>query len=131
MMSAASLDQALASSTQIRNSKASQESNAILLDAKIKLTPIATVDINFFFCGPRTHAGCGKFLCQLHMRWINYSDGFHDLVACSDGCDKDAHNACCLNALWFILLLPMCTCGWSKHKKLRAFVDGQVVERDG
>ena len=43
MMSAASLDQALASSTQIRNSKASQESNAILLDAKIKLTPIATV----------------------------------------------------------------------------------------
>ena len=65
------------------------------------------------------------------MRWINYSDGFHDCVACSDGCDKDAHNACCLNALWPILLLPMCTCGWAKHKKLRAFVDGQVVERDG
>ena len=50
-------------------------------------------DFKYGYCGPRMHAGCGKQLCQTHMKWIQYSNGYHECVACSDGCADQAHKA--------------------------------------
>ncbi len=88
-------------------------------------------DIKFMACGPRLHAGCGKQVCQTHMRWIQYSDGIHECVSCSDGCADEAHKAVWLwnRCLGGCICCCMCTCGWGSQKKKKMFVNGQVVER--
>lgn len=89
-------------------------------------------DIKFMAIGPRLHAGCGKNLCQTHMKWIQYSDGLHECTSCSDGCADEAHkavwlwNRCLAGCIWPC----MCTCGWGSSKKKKMFANGAVVERD-
>ena len=89
-------------------------------------------DVRFFICGPRLHAGCGRQLCQTHMKWIQYTDGLHNFTSCTDGCADEGHKAVWLwnYCLGGYLFACCCTCGWSRHKKKRMFVNGQTVDRD-
>lgn len=84
------------------------------------------------WCGPRHHAGCGKQLCEKHMKWINYTDmtGSVNFTSCDDGCAEEAHGAFAFAVWGAWLWMWVCTWGWFWHQKKKKFVDGEVTDDD-
>ena len=81
-------------------------------------------------CGePTLWNGCGRQLCNQHLKYYNWGDGQNHVTCCEGSCEDDLNSAKWHNYCGKSCATCYCCCGSMCNKPKRKFVDGSVVDR--
>ena len=66
--------------------------------------------------GPKAYSGCGRLLCQAHMKWTNHESAIGERVCCNtEECHGTAKNECMKMTALYVCCQPfaccICMCG--------------------